>query len=124
MIFTSFNQLRAFYYTMLVGVIVFLCIAILQIIFQYNRANLIGKNIMLALFTLIGGISFIFLINIFNYGKYNIALIIVYLLEIVLINKVLKNLLDFFSSKVYYIYTKIFKWGKFLVARKLGSIED
>ena len=124
MIFVSFNQLKAVYITLIVGLAIFLLVFYVKIILQYTRSKIIFKNIQLGFFTLLYGVSFVFVINMFNYGKYNISLLVFYLVTVYLANKSSQKLLDFLSSKVYAIYKKIYKWGKFYIAGKVKSLED
>lgn len=123
MIFVSFNQLKAVYITLLVGGIVFLLVFILKLLLQYNR-NIALKNIQLGFFALLYGASFVITINLFNYGKYDIPLILFYLATIYLTTKSSQKLLDFLSAKVYAIYKKIYRWGKYYLAGKVKSLED
>ncbi len=124
MIFVSFNQLKAVYITLFIGLAVFLLVFFLKVLFCYSRGHLIFKNILLGIFTIIYGVSFVVIINLFNYGKYNIPLVVFYLVTIFLVTKSSQKLLDFLSLKVYAIYKKIYKWGKFYIAGKVKSLED
>lgn len=124
MIFVSFNQLKAVYITLFAGITIFVFVSLLKIIFQFNRCNLILKNLQIGLFSLIYGVCFVAVINITNYGKYNLSLVLFYLTLILFATKSSTKLVDFLSSKVYSIYKKIFRWGKFYFARKIKSLED
>ena len=124
MVFVSFNQLKAVYITLLVGGAVFLLVFVIKLLLQYNHNNLVFKNIQLGIFTLLYGATFVVIINLFNYGKYDIPLILFYLTAIYFATKSSQKLLDFLSKKVYAIYKKIYKWGKYYFARKVHSLED
>lgn len=124
MIYSTFSQLNALFYSILIGIIIYLIIFIFKIIFLYNFANIIFKNIQLFFYTLFCGFGLIYLINHFNYGEYNVVLIISFLGLIFYSDKMLKNSLDFLSKKVYHIYSRLTKWEKNYIAKRLTSIED
>lgn len=124
MIYSTFSQLNALFYSILIGFFAFFIIFMIKLIFLYNFNNIIFKNIQLFFYTLIAGFGLIYLINHFNYGEYNIVLITTYLCIILYLNKMVKKIVDFLSKKVYHIYIKLFKWEKNYIARKLTSIED
>lgn len=124
MIFISFGQLKAVYVTLIFGVAIFLLIFAVKILTQYNRQNLVMKNIFWGIFLLFYGAGFVILTNLFNFGRYNISLIIFYITEVVALDKTSCKLLDFFSAKVYSIYRILHKWGKYYFARKIKSLED
>lgn len=124
MIYSTFSQLNALFYSILIGIIIYLIIFIFKIIFLYNFSNIIFKNIQLFFYTLFCGFGLIYLINHFNYGEYNVILIISFLGLIFYSDKMLKNLLDFLSKKVYHIYRRLTEWEKNYIAKKLTSIED
>lgn len=124
MIFVSFSQLKAVYATLIFGVAIFLLVFVIKILLQFNRQNLIYKNICWGVFLLFYGVSFVVIINMFNFGRYNISLMIFYIVEMFALDKTSQKLLDFFSAKVYSIYRIIFNWGKYYFARKIKSLED
>jgi len=124
MIFLSFTHLKSCYYMLIACLIFILIIQVLKTIFLFNKNPLLVKNVFTFIFTLIGGFIFIVFTNLFNFGEYNIVLIISYVLIFYFADKRLCKLVDFFSSKVYHIYNLIFKWGKFSIAKKFRSIQD
>ena len=124
MIYSTFSQLNALFYSILIGFFVYLIIFIFKLLFLYNYSNIIFKNIQLFFYTLFSGFGLIYLINHFNFGEYNIILIISFISLILYSDKMMKKLLDFLSKKVYHIYRKLHKWEKNYIARKLASIED
>lgn len=124
MIFISFNQLRAVYSTLFVGVIAFFVVFVLKVFFQYNRANLVFKNLQFGLYIFFYSICFIVVLNLFNFGRYNIALLLFYFALILFMTKTSKKLLDFFSVRMYHIYSGLFRWGRLYFARKVKSLDD
>lgn len=124
MIYSTFSQLKAVYMILLAGFICSVIIFLLKSILIYNYCNTFFKNILSFIFTLMLGLILILFVNLFNYGEYNIILILLYLIEINWIEKRLRKLLDFFSLKVYNYYKYIIKWEKYRIARKIKSIAD
>lgn len=124
MIFYSLTQLKSFGMTIFASIIFLLVIFLLKILFCYNFCNVVGKNIQLFLFTLTGGLIFLLVTNLYCYGEYSIFLLSTYLVVFFYLHKSLKKLLDFLSLKVYYIYIKLLKLEKNIIARKFGSIKD
>lgn len=124
MIFYSLSQLKSFNATIIASVVFVFTVFLLKVIFSYNCCNIVLKNIQLFIFSLLGGFIYLLSTNLFCFGEYNIFLLTTYLIVFIVTTKLLKNLLDFFSLKVYYIYIKIFKWERKQFARKFGSIKD
>ena len=124
MIYLSFSHLKSCYFMLLFSLIFIILIAVLKIILVYNRNPAVIKNILLFLFSLLGGLIFIMFTNLYNFGEYNFVLIICYIAIFNFADKRLKKLVDFFSLKLYYVYSIIFKWGKFYIAKRQASIQD
>ena len=124
MIFYSLTQLKSFGMTIFASIIFLLVIFLLKILFCYNFCNVIVKNVQLFLYTLIGGLIFLLVTNLYCYGEYSVFLLCIYLAIFFIITKLLKKLLDFLSLKVYYMYIKIIVLEKNKIARKFGSIKD
>lgn len=124
MIYSTFSQLNALFYSIFIAFFIYLIIFLFKLIFLYNFSNIIFKNIQLFFYTLFSGFGLIYLINHFNYGEYNIVLIITFVGLIIYSDKIMGKLLDFLSKKVYHIYRKLCKWEKNYLAKKLTSIED
>ena len=124
MIYSTFTQLKAVYMILLAGAGCSLLIFLLKSLFIYNYSSVVVKNIQSFIFSLVIGFWLILFINLFNYGEYNIILVMLYLIEINWINKRLRKLLDFFSSKVYNCYKHIIRWEKYRRAGKIKSITD
>lgn len=124
MIFPTLLQFKAVIFTVLVGLSLSIIIFLSKIVLLYTKSALIAKNLQLFFHTVIYGLGLLIVFHLFNYGELNIVLILFYVIEILTLNKMQKKMLDFFSSKVYSMYIKIFNWEKNNLARKIKSIED
>jgi len=124
MIYSTFGQLNALISTALVAVVAVFVISLIKIVFVYLKTNLFFKNIHKFCYTLIYGLLFIVVTNIFNFGEFNFGLLACFLLVVIALNKIVLKTVDFFSLKVYYIYIKLIKWEKYKIAKKFGSIKD
>lgn len=124
MIYSTFSQIKSLYIVLLFGLFVSASIYLFKIILVYNQSKTFFKNLQNIFFTSLAGIVLICAINLYNYGEYNIILMLCYLLEIYYLNFSLKKSLAFLSDKVYHIYIKILKKGRIKIARKFRSIQD
>lgn len=107
MIFSTFNQLNCFLIFIFFGAL-FGCFAnVIFVIFlkEYQKNAL--KIIFDAIFYSFFAILFIFLINIFNFGKYSFVLLIAIILGFLFIQEVSKNLVVFLQNKWYNLLKKI-----------------
>lgn len=124
MIFYSLSQFGSLFALVFASIVFALLFSVIKILFAYNFCNIIFKNIILFLTSILGGIIFILCVNIYCYGEFNFVFAIIYLLTFKTCVNLLKKIVDFLALKVYYIYKKIFRLGRNKIARKLCSIKD
>lgn len=124
MIFFSINQLYSFCLILFCGILCGLIYSIFCVFLIKNHQNKLINFIFNFLVSIFVGIFLIFSINIFYFGQFNLIIILSFFIGFIWSTKSLRFLLDFFETKVYYIYNKSFKYIKFCFVRKHESIKD
>ncbi len=124
MIFFTLNQVHSFCLVLFCGILCGAFSGILGVALLKNHQNHILSFIFKAIVGIIVSIFLVFSINIFYFGQFNIVIIVAFFIGFVWIYKTLKNLLDFFETKFYYICIRLHKWLKFYFERKHESIKD
>ncbi len=107
MIFSSFNHLDCFLVFLFFGIILGFLGSLLSLLFlkKYQKKFII--YIFDTVFFTFFAIFFVFLINIFNFGEFNIPLVITYLLGFLWIKKVCKKMFAILEDKWYNILSKL-----------------
>ena len=124
MIFFSINQLYSFCLILFCGILCGLIYSIFCVFLIKNHQNKLINFIFNFLTSIFVGILLIFSVNIFYFGQFNLIIILSFFIGFIWSTKTLRFLLDFFETKVYYIYNKSFKYIEFYFARKNESIKD
>ena len=124
MIFFSINQLYSFCLILFYGMLCGLIYSIFCVFLIKNHQNKLINFIFNFWTTIFIGILLIFSVNIFYFGQFNFIIIVSFFTGFAWSVKSLRFLLDFFEIKVYYIYTKTFRYIKFYFERKHESIKD
>ena len=124
MIFYTISQSKSMLAILVASMVFAFAVLFLKTIFVYNHCNVLIKNIQLFVLSIVGGLIFLLTTHLFCYGEYSFFLLICYVGSFFFITNWCKKLLDFFSSKIYYTYIKIFIWEKKRIARKFSSIKD
>ena len=124
MIFFSINQLYSFCLILFCGILCGLIYSIFCVFLIKNHQNKLINFIFKFVFSIFIGILLIFSVNIFYFGQFNPIVVLSFFIGLIWSIKTLGFLLDFFETKVYYIYNKSFKYIKFCFVRKNESIKD
>ena len=108
MIFATQNQIYCFLIFIFVGLIFGLIAQILNIIFLKNYQKIFVKIIFDSIFYGFFSIFLVFLLNIFNFGKFTLTLIFACLIGFLWIKKLSQNLVALFENKWYtFIVSKL-----------------
>ena len=124
MIFFSINQLYSFCLILFCGILGGLIYSIFCVFLIKNHQNKLISFIFNFLTSIFVGILLTFSVNIFYFGQFNLIIILSFFIGFIWSTKTLRFLLDFFETKVYYIYNKSFKYIKLYLVRKHESIKD
>lgn len=106
MIFSTFNQVNCFLIFLFFGIIIGLISKLFFTLILKNYQKIIIKNIFYTVFYTFFSIFFVFLINYYNLGQFNYALIISYLLGYFYFLYISKNLFAFLENKWYNMIIK------------------
>ncbi len=101
MIFITNNQLNCFLVFLFFGLICGIAYQFFCVLFLKKYQKNIIKTIFDGIFCAFFCIFYIFLINIFNFGKFPLALALAFLLGFLWIKKLLCNLVVFLQNKWY-----------------------
>ncbi len=106
MIFSTINQINCFITFLFFGIIFGIILNVFSIIFIKKYLKIYQKIIFESIFYTLFAILFIIFINFFNFGQLSLALVFAFVLGIIWINRLSKNLVDFLSTK-WYTYLKV-----------------
>lgn len=101
MIFSTFNQLNTVFVFLFFSIICGLIFNVLNTLFLIKFSKKIKKTILFSIIYAFFSCFFVFLINIFNFGKLNFVLPLVFILGFVWVKNSTKNLFVFFENKWY-----------------------
>lgn len=101
MIFSTLNQLNCFFIFLFFGIILGIINTILRIILFINFNKKIKNNIFNCIFYCFFVVFFEILINILNFGKISLALVISFVGGFLLIKKLTLKLVVFLQGKCY-----------------------
>ena len=107
MIFSTFNQVNCFLIFLFFGIIIGLISKLFFTLILKNYKKIFKKNVFYTIFYTFFSIIFVFLINFYNLGQFNYALIIAYLLGYFYFLFISKNLFAFLENKWYNKITKL-----------------
>ena len=101
MIFSTFNQLNNFLIFIFVGLLMAFFYSILEICFLINFKKKLKNIIFNSVFYIFFAVLFVILLNIFNFGKFNISLLLATIGGYVWFRNASKNLVVFLKNKWY-----------------------
>ena len=109
MIFSTQNQFNSFLIFIFVGLVFGLIFQILNLIFLKNYQKIFLKIIFDTVFFTFFSIFLVFLLNIFNFGKFSYTLCLATVLGFFTTKKLCKNLVALFETKWYNFIKSKFK---------------
>lgn len=101
MIFATNLQLNCFILFIFFGVILGFIFNLFFVLFLKNNSKLIKNIILNTIFCTFFCVFFVILLNLFNFGKLSLSLILAYLLGYFWVKKLTRNLVDKLSKKWY-----------------------
>lgn len=107
MIFQTQNQLNTFLIILFFGLICCLFFNFIKTIFLISFTKKFKKILFCCIFYSIFACFFIFLLIFFNFGIFNISLLLAFILGFIWCNFLFKNLVVFLENKWYTTYNKI-----------------
>ena len=109
MIFQTQNQTHCFFIFLFFGIICSIIYFVFNFVFLIKFQKKLIKNIFFTIFYCFFSVFFVFLINFFNFGKFNLTLILPYIIGFIWLKILLKKLLVIFQNKWYNTINTIFK---------------
>ena len=101
MIFSTTQQLNCFLLFVFLGILLSIIFNIFFILFLKNKSKIIKKIILDSVFCTIFCIFFVIFLNLFNFGKFSLALVFAYLLGYFWFKYLVKKTVDKLANKWY-----------------------